>query len=99
MSIGAEEVRHIARLAEIAVSEAELPRLVSQLNRIVEYVAQLERLGASAPGDGFQPGPPAVRLREDVVAPWPMLWGPEPMAPEMAEHLFLVPRRDTGGEA
>ena len=42
MSIGRDEVLHVAKLAELAVKEAELDRLVEQLNRIVDYVAQLD---------------------------------------------------------
>ena len=44
MTIGPEEVRHVARLAELGVQDRELERLVRQLNRIVDYVAQLDRL-------------------------------------------------------
>jgi len=47
MSIGRAEVLHVARLAELAVKEDDLVRLVDQLNRIVDYVAQLDRV----PGD------------------------------------------------
>ena len=43
MSIGWDEVLHVARLAELAVREAELRRLVDQLNRIVDYVASWTR--------------------------------------------------------
>ena len=46
MSIGRDEVRHVARLAELAVPEEELDNLVRQLNRIVDYVAALDRLPA-----------------------------------------------------
>ena len=51
MSIGRDEVRHVARLAELAVDEADLDRLVEQLGRIVDYVAQLETAPA-APEEG-----------------------------------------------
>ena len=41
MTIGGAEVRHVARLAELAVAEADLPLLATQLEAIVEFVAQL----------------------------------------------------------
>jgi len=44
MKIGRDEVLHVARLAELAVAEEDLARLVGQLNAIVEYVAQLDAL-------------------------------------------------------
>ena len=61
MSIGREEVRHVARLAELAVKENELDRLVEQLNRIVDYVAQLEQVPGDAAAEPFLPGPRARR--------------------------------------
>ena len=68
MSIGREQVLHVATLAEIGVDEADLPRLVEQLNRIVSYVEQLDQV-SDAPAEPFLAGPAATLLREDVVAP------------------------------
>jgi aspartyl/glutamyl-tRNA(Asn/Gln) amidotransferase C subunit len=97
MSIGRDEVLHVARLAELAVRDEDLPRLVDQLNRIVEYVAQLERLPAEAAGDPhadepFLPGPEQVTLRDDVPGSVPLARPPADFAPEFAEGFFLVPR-------
>jgi Asp-tRNA(Asn)/Glu-tRNA(Gln) amidotransferase C subunit len=44
MSIGLDEVLHVAKLAELAVRENELRRLVDQMNRIVDYVATLDEV-------------------------------------------------------
>jgi aspartyl/glutamyl-tRNA(Asn/Gln) amidotransferase C subunit len=74
------------------VPEEELERLVSQLNRIVDYVAQLDRLPAERMDDAFLPGPAAVALREDVPGPVPLARSPAELAPEFAEGFFLVPR-------
>ena len=61
MSIGRDEVLHVARLAELAVREEELDRLVEQLNRIVDYVAQLDQVPADRMAEPFLPGPAAAR--------------------------------------
>ena len=92
MSIGRDEVLHVARLAELGVGEADLDRLVEQLNRIVDYVAQLESAPADAGAERLLPGPPAARLREDVPGPVPLARPPAAFAPEFAEGFFLVPR-------
>jgi aspartyl-tRNA(Asn)/glutamyl-tRNA(Gln) amidotransferase subunit C len=92
MSIGRDDVLHVAKLAELAVPEAELERLVSQLNRIVDYVAQLDRLPAERMDDAFLPGPASVALREDVPGPVPLARPPADLAPEFADGFFLVPR-------
>ena len=69
MSIRREDVLHVARLAELEVAEGELSRLVEQMGRIVEFVAQLNEVPASEQAPAFLAGPAAVRLRPDEVAP------------------------------
>jgi aspartyl-tRNA(Asn)/glutamyl-tRNA(Gln) amidotransferase subunit C len=92
MSIGREEVLHVAKLAELAVREGELDRLVDQLNRIVDYVAQLDEVPSDRVAESFLPGPPAVTLRPDVEGAMPLARPPAVLAPEFADGFFLVPR-------
>jgi aspartyl-tRNA(Asn)/glutamyl-tRNA(Gln) amidotransferase subunit C len=92
MKIGREEVLHIAKLAELAVDESELPELVKQLDDIVAYVAQLDALPGEAGSAAFHPGPAAVAWREDTVRPVPLALPPEKLAPEFRDGFFVVPR-------
>ena len=92
MSIGRDDVLHVARLAEVAVREGELDRLVDQLNRIVDYVAQLDQVPADRMAGTFLPGPQSVGLREDVPGSVPLARPPAELAPEFADGFFLVPR-------
>ena len=92
MSIGREEVLHVARLAELAVRDDELDRLVDQLNRIVDYVAQLEQVPSEGAADLFLPGPQDVALRADVPGSVPLARPPAELAPEFGDGFFLVPR-------
>ena len=92
MSIGRNEVLQVARLAELAVREEELDRLVSQLNRIVDYVTQLDQVPADRMAEPFLPGPAAAALREDVPNPVPLARPPADFAPEYRDGFFLVPR-------
>jgi aspartyl-tRNA(Asn)/glutamyl-tRNA(Gln) amidotransferase subunit C len=92
MSIGRNEVLHVAKLAELAVREGELDRLVDQLNRIVDYVAQLDQVPADRMAAPFLPGPQSVELREDVPGPVPLARPPAEFAPEFTDGFFLVPR-------
>jgi aspartyl-tRNA(Asn)/glutamyl-tRNA(Gln) amidotransferase subunit C len=92
MTIGRDEVRHVARLAELAVREGELDRLVDQLNRIVDYVAQLDRVPGDRMAEPFLPGPGSVALRDDVPGPVPLARPPAALAPEFRDGFFLVPR-------
>jgi aspartyl-tRNA(Asn)/glutamyl-tRNA(Gln) amidotransferase subunit C len=92
MSIGRSEVLHVARLAELAVREGELDRLVDQMNRIVDYVARLDQVPADHMAEPFRPGPAAAELREDIPRPVPLARSPAEFAPEFRDGFFLVPR-------
>ena len=91
MSIGRDEVLHVARLSELAVRESEVERLVHQLNRIVDYVAQLEEVPAEDKAAPFLPGPVQVPLRAETPGPVPLARPPAAMAPEFADGFFLGP--------
>ena len=92
MSIGLDEVLHVAKLAELAVREDELHRLVDQMNRIVDYVAALDEVPADRIAEPFLAGPQSAALREDVEAAVPLARPPAALAPEFAQGFFLVPR-------
>ena len=67
MSVTPEQVRHIANLARIAMSEEEVERLVPELNNILGWVEQLGEVDT----DGVEPLATVIeqklRLREDAV--------------------------------
>ena len=92
MKIGSDGVLHVAKLAEIGVDDHELPKLVAQLNSIVDYVAQLDDVPSTAKVAPFLAGPAATPLREDAVNPVPLARPPAAFAPEFADGFFLVPR-------
>ncbi|HKU61438.1 MAG TPA: Asp-tRNA(Asn)/Glu-tRNA(Gln) amidotransferase subunit GatC [Gemmatimonadales bacterium] len=92
MTIGRDEVLHVARLAELAVRDGEVDRLVEQMNRIVDYVAQLDEVSADDQAAPLLPGPVQVPLRADTPGSVPLARPPAAMAPEFADGFFLVPR-------
>jgi aspartyl-tRNA(Asn)/glutamyl-tRNA(Gln) amidotransferase subunit C len=90
--ISRDEVAHLADLARIDLSDAELDRLAPQLSVILESVASISGVA----GDDVPPTSHALPLtnvfREDVVAP---CLTPEQAlsgAPEVEEQRFSVPR-------
>ena len=92
MSVSDEDVRKIARLAELDVSEDALPLLAEQMSRILDYVAQINAVAASEGVRPFVPGPDAVRFRADEVKPAPLAFGPAEFAPAFKDGFFLVPK-------
>ena len=51
MSLNIEQVRKVAALARLELSEADLSRMAEQLNRILGYVDQLQQVNT----DGVEP--------------------------------------------
>jgi aspartyl-tRNA(Asn)/glutamyl-tRNA(Gln) amidotransferase subunit C len=92
MTIGRDEILHVAKLAELDVPSQDVEALVAQIGRIVEYVAQLNDVPADESAAPFLAGPPGVTLREDVPGPVPLVHDIASFAPEFRDGLFLVPR-------
>jgi aspartyl-tRNA(Asn)/glutamyl-tRNA(Gln) amidotransferase subunit C len=95
MPIGAEEVRHIAALARLAVPESRVPELVTQLNGILSHMDVLGQvktddvMGAAGVGDA------ALPLRPDSGPPVPLAHPLASFAPQLRDGFFLVPRLAT----
>jgi aspartyl-tRNA(Asn)/glutamyl-tRNA(Gln) amidotransferase subunit C len=92
MSVTREEVLRIAQLAELHVDEEQLPALVEQMSRILDYVNELNQLPAGDSAKPFLAGPDAARFRPDEVKPIPLARSPAAMAPAFKEGYFLVPK-------
>lgn len=92
MSIRREDVLHVAKLAELDVAEADLPKLVEQMQGIVKFVEQLNEVPAGEKAPPFLAGPAEVALREDDTPPVPLVRPPSAMAPEFIAGFFAVPK-------
>jgi aspartyl-tRNA(Asn)/glutamyl-tRNA(Gln) amidotransferase subunit C len=93
MSITREDVARVARLAELAVADDELPALVDQMERIVGFVEQLGHVHDDAGAGSFVAGPGAAPLRDDQVRPAVLAHPIADMAPEFVDGFFAVPLR------
>lgn len=94
MKLTVAAVQHVARLAELAVSDAQAARLTSELERIVTFVAALDALDDDVTAHAVVVGPAAVTLREDMVDPIPLAHPPAAFAPTMVDGFFVVPKLD-----
>jgi len=69
MAITLEEVRHIARLARLRLTEEEETRYTKQLSAILEYAARLGEVDTSAVPPTSSVLPLLAPLRPDTVRP------------------------------
>ena len=92
MSVNTEQVRHIAKLARIAMSDADIEAMVPELNNILGWVEQL----AEVDTEGVQPLTAVIdqklRLREDAVTDGDKRDAVLANAPEGQHGFFAVPK-------
>ena len=67
MALSKEDVRHIAQLARLALSEEEAADYAAKLSRILDLVDQLRQVDTQGVVPMAQPLDMAQRLRPDVV--------------------------------
>jgi aspartyl-tRNA(Asn)/glutamyl-tRNA(Gln) amidotransferase subunit C len=69
MKLTLDEVRHVANLARLGLSDDELQAMASQLSTILEYIDKLEQIDTGAIPPTAQVGELADVMREDEVSP------------------------------
>src|SRR5258708_37928339 len=69
MKLTLEQVRHVAELARLGLSDDELEALAGELSSILEYIDQLEQLDTAAIAPTAQVGELVDVMREDEVRP------------------------------
>jgi aspartyl-tRNA(Asn)/glutamyl-tRNA(Gln) amidotransferase subunit C len=95
MAVTRDDVKHVANLARLGLSDARADTLVSELNAILGHMDALSRVdtariepvvgvGAESPPLQEDEGP-SVSLERDLTA----------IAPSMRDGFFLVPRLST----
>ena len=92
MSVDQKTVRHVARLARIAMSDAEIDALVPELNQILGWVEHLSEVNT----DGIEPLTAVIdqklRLRDDVVNDGNVRDAVLKNAPDAQHGFFAVPK-------
>jgi aspartyl-tRNA(Asn)/glutamyl-tRNA(Gln) amidotransferase subunit C len=92
MSVDEKTVRHIAKLARIAVSDAEVASLAPELSNILGWIEQLGEVDVAGVEPMTAVIPNKLRLRDDVVTEGDIRDAILANAP-LAEHgFFAVPK-------
>ena len=94
MTPSPDEVRRLAALARLRLTDEEILRMASELGSILGHVEVLRRAG-----DGWQAAPPwgdddaaKTPLRPDLVGADPLHVSPESFAPAWEQDFFVAPR-------
>ncbi|OYD52532.1 Asp-tRNA(Asn)/Glu-tRNA(Gln) amidotransferase GatCAB subunit C [Thauera propionica] len=92
MSLSNEQVGHIARLARIALSDAEVDATRAKLNGIFDLIEQMQAVDTTGVEPMSHPQELATRLREDVVTETNRCEAFQKVAPQTEAGLYLVPK-------
>jgi aspartyl-tRNA(Asn)/glutamyl-tRNA(Gln) amidotransferase subunit C len=92
VALSADEVRHVAMLARLALTDDEIDGLAPELNAILTYAEQVGEVAASEVAPTTHPYPLFNVVRDDV--PGEVLDRDELLAgaPDAVEDRFAVPR-------
>ena len=95
MAVSLDDVRHVASLARLGLSDDRAPALVAELNTILEHMDVLSKVDTS----GIEPvagiGASGTPLRPDTGPAIPLLRELQSFAPRTGDGFFLVPRLST----
>ena len=92
MSIDAETIRRVARLARIAVREDEVAHLQGEVNAVLAFVEQLDEVNVEGVEPMTSVTPMEMKKRADVVTDGNIVDDILANAPATENHFFLVPK-------
>jgi aspartyl-tRNA(Asn)/glutamyl-tRNA(Gln) amidotransferase subunit C len=92
MSVDQAAVRRIARLARIAVTDAEVPHLQNEINAILAFVEELSAVDVSGVEPMTSVIPMRLPMREDVVTDGEIEPAVLANAPLAEDGFFVVPK-------
>ena len=92
MSVDAEIVRRVARLARVAVAEDEIGHLAGELNAMLAFVERLAEVDVTGVEPMTSVTPMAMKMRKDEVTDGGIADAIMANAPVREDHFFLVPK-------
>jgi aspartyl-tRNA(Asn)/glutamyl-tRNA(Gln) amidotransferase subunit C len=87
-----DEVRHVARLARLRLSDDQLQQYRSQLSTVLDHIAKLNELDVDGVEPMAHPGDLANRLDDDTVGEPLDLDQVLAIAPAIETHYLAVPK-------
>jgi aspartyl-tRNA(Asn)/glutamyl-tRNA(Gln) amidotransferase subunit C len=90
MSLTPDEVLHIARLARIALTDADVARFTAQLSGILDHFAALSKVDTEGVDPTAHPLPLSNVMRADVASPSLLQDEALANAPEREDGFFRV---------
>jgi aspartyl-tRNA(Asn)/glutamyl-tRNA(Gln) amidotransferase subunit C len=95
VAVTIDDVRHIASLARLGLTDPRAEALVSELNTILEHMDELAKVDTAGVEEAIGVGAEGLPVRKDTGPPIPLARALDAFAPSVRDGFFLVPRLST----
>jgi aspartyl-tRNA(Asn)/glutamyl-tRNA(Gln) amidotransferase subunit C len=95
VAVTVNDVRHIATLARLGLTEEHAIALVVELNTILGHMEELSRADTTGVVEAIGVGAQGLPVRVDSGPPYPLARSMDAFAPELRDGFLLVPRLST----
>jgi aspartyl-tRNA(Asn)/glutamyl-tRNA(Gln) amidotransferase subunit C len=92
MPLTPKDVRQIAELARIGISDAEARTIQAELNKIFELIGRMQKVDTEGIAPMTHAQGAGLRLREDKVTEGDQRERLQAVAPQVEQGLYLVPK-------
>jgi aspartyl-tRNA(Asn)/glutamyl-tRNA(Gln) amidotransferase subunit C len=92
MSVDEKTVRHIARLARIALTDEQVGPMADKINGILSWIEQLQEVDVTGVAPLTSVIAQHLRMRDDVVTERDQVDALMANAPRSEDHFFVVPK-------
>jgi aspartyl-tRNA(Asn)/glutamyl-tRNA(Gln) amidotransferase subunit C len=95
VAVSIDDVRHIASLARLGLTEPRAAAIVNELNTILAHMDELAKVDTAGVQDAIGVGAEGLPVRKDLGPPFPLARSLDAFAPSIRDGFFLVPRLST----
>ena len=95
MAVTIDDVRHIATLARLGLTEPRAAAIVTELNTILAHMDELAKVDTAGVQEAIGVGAEGLPVRSDAGAPFPLARSLDAVAPSLRDGFLLVPRLST----
>ena len=95
MAVTIDDVRHIATLARLGLTDARAASIVAELNTILGHMDELAKVDTAGVEEAIGVGAEGLPVRDDKGPPFPLARSLDAFAPSVRDGFLLVPRLAT----
>jgi len=95
VAVTIDDVRHIATLARLGLSDERAAAIVGELNTILGHMDELAKVDTAGVEEAIGVGAEGLPVREDKGPPFPLARSLDAFAQSVRDGFLLVPRLST----